>query len=125
VARQATHLLIDTAGRLHTKRNLMEELKKIHRVISRQMPGAAYERFMVLDATSGLNALVQAREFHDAVGLTGLVLTKLDGTAKGGIVVAIAQHLKVPIAFVGLGEGLDDLQPFSPEAFTDALFVSS
>jgi fused signal recognition particle receptor len=103
----------------------MEELKKIHRVISRQMPGAAYERFMVLDATSGLNALVQAREFHDAVGLTGLVLTKLDGTAKGGIVVAIAQHLKVPIAFVGLGEGLDDLQPFSPEAFTDALFVSS
>ena len=125
VARRATHLLIDTAGRLHTKRNLMEELKKIHRIASRQMPGAPHERFMVLDATSGLNALVQAREFHDAVGLTGLVLTKLDGTAKGGVVVAIAQHVKVPIAFVGLGEGPDDLQPFSPEAFTDALFAAS
>ena len=125
VARRATHLLIDTAGRLHTKRNLMEELKKIHRVVVRQMPGAPHERFMVLDATSGLNALVQAREFHDAVGLTGLILTKLDGTAKGGVVVAIAHQLKLPIAFVGLGEGIDDLQPFSPEAFTDALFATS
>ena len=125
LARGATHLLIDTAGRLHTKRNLMEELKKIHRVVVRQMPGAPHERFMVLDATSGLNALVQARDFHDAVGLTGLILTKLDGTAKGGVVVAIAHQLKLPIVFVGLGEGIDDLQPFSPEAFTDALFAPS
>ncbi len=123
VGRGASHLLIDTAGRLHTKRNLMEELKKIQRVVSRQMPGAPHERFMVLDATVGLNALVQAGKFHDAVGLTGLILTKLDGTAKGGVVVAIAHQLKLPIAFVGLGEGVDDLQPFSPEAFTDALFA--
>ena len=125
VARRATHLLIDTAGRLHTKRNLMEELKKIQRVVARQMPSAPHERFMVLDATSGLNALVQAREFHDAVGLTGLILTKLDGTAKGGVVVAIAHQLTLPIVFVGLGEEIDDLQPFSPEAFTDALFATS
>jgi fused signal recognition particle receptor len=125
IGRGASHLLVDTAGRLHTKRNLMEELKKIQRVISRQMPGAPHERYMVLDATFGLNALVQAREFHEAVGLTGLVLTKLDGTAKGGVVVAIAHQLKLPIAFVGLGEGVDDLQPFSPEIFTDALFAKS
>jgi len=125
VARGASHLLIDTAGRLHTKRNLMEELKKIQRVVSRQMPGAPHARLMVLDATVGLNALVQAREFHNAVGLTGLILTKLDGTAKGGIVVAIADQLKLPIAFVGLGEGVDDLQPFSPETFADALFARS
>jgi fused signal recognition particle receptor len=125
VARGATHLLIDTAGRLHTKRNLMEELKKIQRVIARQLPGAPHERFMVLDATTGLNALAQAREFHEAIGLTGLILTKLDGTAKGGVVVAIADQLKLPIAFVGLGEEVDDLQPFSPEVFTDALFTAS
>ncbi len=125
VARGASHLLIDTAGRLHTKRNLMEELKKIQRVVFRQMPGAPHARLMVLDATVGLNALVQAREFHNAVGLTGLILTKLDGTAKGGIVVAIADQLKLPIAFVGLGEGVDDLQPFSPDIFTDALFARS
>ncbi len=125
VARQATHLLIDTAGRLHTKRNLMEELKKIQRVIARQVPGAPHERFMVLDATTGLNAVVQAKEFHEAIGLTGLILTKLDGTAKGGVVVAIADRLKLPITFVGLGEGVDDLQPFSPEVFTDALLTAS
>jgi fused signal recognition particle receptor len=125
LARGATHLLIDTAGRLHTKRNLMEELKKIQRVVTRQIPRAPHDRLMVLDATSGLNAVVQAREFHAAVGLTGLVLTKLDGTAKGGGVVAIAHELRVPIAFVGIGEGLDDLQPFSPETFTDALFTAS
>lgn len=124
-SRGASHLLIDTAGRLHTKRNLMEELKKIQRVISRQMPDAPHERIMVLDATSGLNALVQARHFHEAVGLTGLILTKLDGTAKGGVVVAIADQLKLPITFVGLGEGVDDLQPFAPETFTDALFARS
>lgn len=124
-SRGATHLLIDTAGRLHTKRNLMEELKKIQRVVSRQMSDAPHERIMVLDAPSGLNALVQAKTFHEAVGLTGLVLTKLDGTAKGGVVVAIAYQLKLPITFVGLGEGVDDLQPFVPEVFTDALFVRS
>ena len=125
VARGASYLLIDTAGRLHTKRNLMEELKKIQRVIARQLPGAPHERYMVVDATTGLNALVQAKEFHEAIGLTGLILTKLDGTAKGGVVVAIADQLKLPIAFVGLGEGVDDLQPFSPEVFTDALFTAS
>jgi fused signal recognition particle receptor len=123
MGREATHLLVDTAGRLHTKRNLMEELKKIQRVISRQMPGAPHERYLVLDATFGLNALVQAREFHDAAPLTGIILTKLDGTAKGGVVVSIAHQLKLPVAFVGLGEGVDDLQPFSPELFTDALFA--
>ncbi len=125
VSRGASHVLIDTAGRLHTKRNLMEELKKIQRVVARHLPGAAHERFMVLDATTGLNALVQAKEFHEAIGLTGLILTKLDGTAKGGVVVAIADQLKLPIAFVGLGEGVDDLQPFSPEVFTDALLTAS
>ena len=124
-SRGASHLLIDTAGRLHTKRNLMEELKKIQRVVSRQMPDAPHERIMVLDATSGLNALVQAKTFHEAVGLTSLILTKLDGTAKGGVVVAIADQLKLPITFVGLGEGVDDLQPFLPETFTDALFAQS
>ncbi|MBZ0169354.1 cell division protein FtsY [Candidatus Methylomirabilis lanthanidiphila] len=124
-SRGASHLLIDTAGRLHTKRNLMEELKKIQRVVSRQMPDAPHERIMVLDATSGLNALVQAKTFHEAVGLTSLILTKLDGTAKGGVVVAIADQLKLPITYVGLGEGVDDLQPFAPETFTDALFASS
>lgn len=124
-ARGATHLLIDTAGRLHTKRNLMEELKKIQRVVARQMPDAPHERIMVLDATSGLNALVQAKTFHEAVGLTSLILTKLDGTAKGGVVVAIADQLKVPITYVGLGEGVDDLQPFVPETFADALFANS
>lgn len=124
-SRGASHLLIDTAGRLHTKRNLMEELKKIQRVVSRQMPDAPHERIMVLDATSGLNALVQAKTFHEAVGLTSLILTKLDGTAKGGVVVAIADQLKLPITFVGLGEGVDDLQPFLPETFTDALFARS
>ena len=124
-ARGASHLLIDTAGRLHTKRNLMEELKKIQRVASRQIPDAPHERIMVLDATSGLNALIQARTFHEAVGLTSLILTKLDGTAKGGVVVAIAEQLKLPITFVGLGEGVDDLQPFVPETFIDALFARS
>ncbi len=122
-SRGASHLLIDTAGRLHTKRNLMEELKKIQRVVSRRMPDAPHERIMVLDATSGLNALIQAKTFHEAVDLTSLILTKLDGTAKGGVVVAIADQLKLPITFVGLGEGVDDLQPFVPETFTDALFA--
>jgi fused signal recognition particle receptor len=123
IARRASHLLIDTAGRLHTKRNLMEELKKIRRVVARHLPAAPHERLMVLDATSGLNAIAQAREFNEAVDLTGIVLTKLDGTAKGGVVVAIAHELRLPIVYVGVGEGIDDLHPFSAEAYTEALFA--
>lgn len=120
-ARGIDHLFIDTAGRLHTKRNLMEELKKIHRIIAREIPGAPHESLLVLDATFGGNAVVQAREFHEAVGLTGLIIAKLDGTAKGGSVIRIAYELKLPVKFVGIGEGLDDLEPFDPEAFASAL----
>ncbi len=122
-ARRADVLIIDTAGRLHTKVNLMEELKKIDRVLTRALPGAPIERLLVLDATTGQNGLAQARHFHDAVGLTGVVLTKLDGTAKGGIVVAVAHALKVPIAFLGTGEGPGDLEPFDPSAFATALLA--
>jgi fused signal recognition particle receptor len=121
-ARKAEHLLIDTAGRLHTRQNLMEELKKIRRIIAREVPGAPHETFLVLDATTGLNALAQAREFHQAVGVTGLVIAKLDGTAKGGAVVAIAQALQIPVRYVGVGEAPDDLQPFDPREFAAALF---
>jgi fused signal recognition particle receptor len=120
-ARHADVLIVDTAGRLHTKVNLMEELKKVDRVVARALPDAPVERLLVLDATTGQNGLAQAKRFHDAVGLTGLVLTKLDGTAKGGIVVAIAQALRVPITFIGTGEGLDDLQPFDPASFATTL----
>jgi len=121
VARHADVLIVDTAGRLHTKVNLMEELKKISRVVTRALPEAPVERLLVLDATTGQNGLAQAQHFHDAVGLTGVVLTKLDGTAKGGIVVAVARALRVPITFIGTGEGADDLQPFDPVAFAAAL----
>ena len=121
-ARKVLHLLIDTAGRLHTRQNLMEELKKIHRVIAREVPGAPHEALLVLDATTGLNAIAQAREFHQAVGVTGLVIAKLDGTAKGGAVVAIAQALQIPVRYVGVGEAPDDLQPFDPREFAAALF---
>lgn len=121
-ARKVQRLLIDTAGRLHTRQNLMEELKKIHRVIAREVSGAPHDTLLVLDATTGLNALAQAREFHRAVGVTGLVIAKLDGTAKGGAVVAIAQALQIPVRFVGVGETPDDLQPFDPRAFASALF---
>ncbi|MBI4536747.1 MAG: signal recognition particle-docking protein FtsY [candidate division NC10 bacterium] len=121
-ARGAPHLLIDTAGRLHTKHNLMEELKKIHRVIAREIPGAPHETFLVLDATTGLNALAQAREFHRAVSLTGLIVAKLDGTAKGGAVIAIASDLALPVRYVGVGESAEDLQPFDPHEFALALF---
>jgi fused signal recognition particle receptor len=121
-ARKADHLLIDTAGRLHTRQNLMEELKKIRRIIAREVPGAPHETFLVLDATTGLNALAQAREFHQAVGVTGLVIAKLDGTAKGGAVVAIAQALQIPVRYVGVGEAPDDLQPFDPREFAAVLF---
>jgi fused signal recognition particle receptor len=121
-ARGIDRLLIDTAGRLHTKTNLMEELKKIRRVIAREVPDAPHETLLVLDATTGLNAIAQAREFHQAVAVTGLVIAKLDGTAKGGAVVAIAQTLQLPVRYVGMGESPEDLQPFDPQAFASALF---
>ncbi|HYB74484.1 MAG TPA: signal recognition particle-docking protein FtsY [Candidatus Sulfotelmatobacter sp.] len=120
-ARGADRVLIDTAGRLHTKKNLMEELKKIHRVTARELPGAPHETLLVLDAVTGTNGLVQAKEFHAAVPLTGIILTKLDGTAKGGIAVAIARELALPVRYIGVGEALDDLQPFDPAAYLDAL----
>ncbi len=116
-------LVVDTAGRLHTKVNLMEELKKIDRVLARALPGSPVERLLVLDATTGQNGLAQARRFHEAVGITGVVLAKLDGTAKGGIAVAITRDLGVPITFVGTGEAPDDLVPFDPEAFATALLA--
>jgi fused signal recognition particle receptor len=120
-ARQVEVVLIDTAGRLHTKSNLMEELRKVTRVIGQTLPGAPHEVLLVLDATVGQNALAQARQFRAMVGVTGLALTKLDGTAKGGIVVAIADELKLPVRLIGVGEGVDDLQDFQPGAFVDAL----
>lgn len=121
-ARGASYLLVDTAGRLHTKSNLMKELQKVHRVMAKQLPGAPHEVLLVLDATTGMNALQQAREFHKAVTLTGLVITKLDGTSKGGMVVAIQKELGLPIKFIGVGEQADDLQPFDAKQFATALF---
>ncbi len=115
-------IIIDTAGRLHTKVNLMEELKKIHRVIGKKLPGAPHEVLLVLDSTTGQNGLSQARLFNEAVGISGLALTKLDGTAKGGIVVNIRRDLKIPIRFIGIGEQLDDLRDFDPREFVEALF---
>jgi fused signal recognition particle receptor len=120
-ARGSDVVLIDTAGRLHTKTNLMEELRKIKRVVAHESPGAPHEVLLVLDATVGQNALAQARQFHEAIGVTGLVLTKLDGTARGGIVVAIAEELCIPVRLVGVGESVDDLQDFNAEAFVAAL----
>lgn len=120
-ARQADVVLIDTAGRLHTKSNLMDELRKVARVIGQEVPGAPHEVLLVLDATLGQNALSQARQFHQAIGVTGLALTKLDGTARGGIVVAIADELKLPVRLIGVGEAVEDLQDFQPQAFVDAL----
>lgn len=122
VARGADYLLIDTAGRLHTRENLMRELDKIRRVASRKIEGAPHEVLLVLDATTGQNAVSQAKKFADCVGLTGLFLAKLDGTAKGGVVVAIWNEIKVPVKYVGVGEGIDDILPFDPESFVDALF---
>jgi fused signal recognition particle receptor len=121
-ARGADVLLIDTAGRLHTKINLMDELRKVQRVLAQEQPGAPHEVLLVLDATLGQNALAQARQFHEAVGVTGLALTKLDGTARGGIIVAIADTLKIPVRLVGVGEAVEDLQDFDAQAFVDALF---
>ncbi len=121
-SRRSDVVLVDTAGRLHTRTNLMNELDKIRRVASREIPGAPHEVLLVLDATVGQNGLAQAREFTSAAGVTGIVLTKLDGTAKGGIAVAIAHDLNVPIRYVGVGEAVDDLLPFSPRAYVDAIF---
>ena len=123
IARNADMVIADTAGRLHTKTNLMDELTKIRRIVDKRLPGATPETLFVLDATTGQNGLSQAVAFHDAVGLTGIVLTKLDSTSKGGIVFAIEDALKVPVRFVGVGEGADDLLHFDPDAFVEALFA--
>jgi fused signal recognition particle receptor len=121
-ARGIDVVLIDTAGRLHTKSNLMDELKKVTRVLAREVPGAPHEVLLTLDATVGQNALSQAKQFHDAVTVTGIALTKLDGTARGGIVVAIAEELNIPVRLIGVGEGAEDLQDFHAKEFVDALF---
>ena len=121
-ARKADILICDTAGRLHNKKNLMEELKKINRIIDREFPEAARETLIVLDGTTGQNALVQARQFKEAADITGIVLTKLDGTAKGGIAIAIQSELSVPVKYIGIGEKIDDLQRFNADDFADALF---
>ena len=121
-ARHADVVLCDTAGRLHNKQNLMNELAKLRKIIARECPDSVCETLLVLDATTGQNGLIQARQFKETAGLTGIILTKLDGTAKGGIVIAIAQELQVPVKFVGVGEGIDDLRPFDAKEFTKELF---
>ena len=121
-ARGTDVIIVDTAGRLHNKQNLMNELNKIRRIIDRELPGADVETLMVLDATTGQNGLMQAKQFLETAGLTGIVLTKLDGTAKGGIVFAIANECALPVKYVGVGEGIDDLIPFEPKTFVEALF---
>jgi len=120
-AKKCDVVLIDTAGRLHVKANLMEELKKIDRVVEKEWPEADYKKYIVLDATTGQNALSQVKYFDEAVGIDGIILTKLDGTAKGGIVIPIVNELQVPVVFVGVGEGVDDLQPFNSKEFVDAI----
>jgi fused signal recognition particle receptor len=117
--------LLDTAGRLHTKAPLMDELKKVKRVVEKACPGAPHETWLVVDGTTGQNAVLQARLFHETLGLTGLILTKLDGTAKGGVVIGICDELKVPVRYVGIGEKIGDLKPFSPKEFVEALFAES
>jgi fused signal recognition particle receptor len=121
-ARHSDVIIIDTAGRLHNKQNLMQELKKINRVIDRELPDADKETLLVLDATTGQNAVAQAKQFKEVVGLTGIILTKLDGTARGGIVISIKEELGLPVKYIGVGEQVDDLQPFVPKDFVDALF---
>jgi len=116
-------VIIDTAGRLHTKVNLMEELKKMKRIMARELPGAPHEVLLVLDATTGQNAIAQARMFRDEIGVTGLILTKLDGTSKGGVVIRIAKELGIPLRYIGVGEQVDDLRPFRAEEFVEALFT--
>lgn len=123
LAQKMDYLFVDTAGRQHTRHNLMQELQKVHRVIGRKMEGAPHEVLLVLDGSTGANALLQAREFSRAVPVTGLVVTKLDGTSKGGMVVAIQKELGLPVKFVGVGEQPDDLQPFDPQPFAEALFM--
>lgn len=122
IARKADILFIDTAGRLHNKANLMNELEKIHRVIKREIPEAPHETFLVMDATTGQNAITQAKVFTETANVTGVVLTKLDGTAKGGVVIAIREELGLPVKWIGVGEGIMDFRPFEPEKFVDALF---
>lgn len=122
IARKADILFIDTAGRLHNKANLMNELEKIHRIIKREIPEAPHETFLVLDATTGQNAIKQAKVFLETAKVTGVILTKLDGTAKGGVVVAIKEELGLPVKWIGIGEGIMDFRPFEPEKFVDALF---
>ncbi len=124
VARGADILFIDTAGRLHNKANLMNELEKIHRVIKREIPDAPHETFLILDATTGQNAVSQAKVFTETVNVTGVVLTKLDGTAKGGVVVAVKEELGLPVKWIGIGEGIMDFRPFEPDKFVEALFSS-
>ncbi|MCL0080841.1 signal recognition particle-docking protein FtsY, partial [Peptococcaceae bacterium] len=124
-SRQQDILIIDTAGRLHTKSNLMAELKKIHRVVGKELPGAPHEILLVLDATTGQNAISQAKVFGEAVNVTGIALTKLDGTAKGGVVISIKTDLQIPVKMIGVGEGIDDLQPFNPREFIAALYGKS
>ena len=121
-ARGADVIICDTAGRLHNKKHLMDELAKIRRVIDREVPESACEVLLVLDATTGQNAVNQAREFREVAGITGIILTKLDGTARGGVVLTIREELKIPVKFIGVGEGIDDLQPFDAKAFADGLF---
>ncbi len=123
--RGADVLIVDTAGRLHNKKNLMDELAKINRVLSRELPDSSRETLLVLDATTGQNAVVQAKEFKRAADITGLILTKLDGTAKGGIVISIKEELGIPVKFIGVGEGIDDMEPFSCRDFVNALFDES
>jgi fused signal recognition particle receptor len=125
VSDQYDVVLIDTAGRLHTKSNLMQELEGVRNVIRKHVPDAPHETVLVLDGVSGQNALSQAREFNQAVSLTGIVVTKLDGTPKGGIIVAIAEELKLPVVYIGVGERVEDLIPFSAKAFVEALFDDS
>ena len=122
IAQRADIVMIDTAGRLHTRVNLMEELGKIRRVINKRLPGAPHEVLLVLDASTGQNGLQQARQFTSAVAVTGLIVTKLDGTAKGGIILAIGDEMRIPVKYIGVGEQIDDLQPFDKRAFVDALF---
>ncbi len=122
LARQADVILVDTAGRLHTQENLMRELGKIRRVVEKKIPGAPHEVLLVLDATTGQNAIIQAQTFSEVIGVTGLFLTKLDGTAKGGIVVAIRDQINLPVKFIGIGEKPEDIEPFDPESFVEALF---
>ncbi len=121
-ARDCDILIVDTAGRLHNKKNLMEELAKMNRIIDKELPGICRENFIVLDGTTGQNAIMQAREFGEVADLTGIILTKLDGTAKGGIAVAIVSELNIPVKYIGVGEGIDDLERFNPAEFVDAIF---